>query len=233
MTDPNQDEQVGVDEVLELCMAGEDEYEAHAPSIISIMRQYPEQDCAEVLELMRQVITDRSRGPKSAYYIVRVVWPHQLVRDCLLYNSEFPSFADSFLNHKIISNIMTLTVGPGDHQITERLDNLYPPPADRMWVDRLNRVAMKLIFELKALGGEPENGQPSPLEVNYLVAAAHQKCLEKGAPFEKIDKDEDIGQPSINIPFEDDPQHPEQDIFDPDDPFVQGLSTLRTRQTVA
>ena len=72
MTDPNQDDQMGIEDALEVCMAGDDEYEAHAPAIINIFREISEQECSEVLELMRQIITDKAQGPKRAYFVVRV-----------------------------------------------------------------------------------------------------------------------------------------------------------------
>ena len=99
-----------------------------------------------------------------------------------------------------------------------------------MWVDKLNRVALKLIFELKELGGEPVNGQPSVLEENYLVPASDQKCLQKGAPFEKIEHDEDIGQPSIQFIVEGDPNQGGEGMFDPEDPFVNDIGPLGVTQ---
>ena len=96
-----------------------------------------------------------------------------------------------------------------------------------MWIDKLNRVCMMLIYDLKTLDGEAENGQPSQFETNYLVTAAQQKCLEKGAPFERIENDENLGRPFVVLNFETDPNQAEPEpagqIFEDGDPFVQKI----------
>jgi len=148
------------------------------------------------------------------------------VRDCLLYNSDYPNFTDSFLNHRIVSNIMTLTVASTD-QITEKLTSLYPSPAEAMWRNKLNLIALKFIFELNSLSGEPENGEPSVLQQNYLVGTPHQKCIEKGAQFDKVENDPDIGQPSIQVALEDNRMDSQgNQLFQNDDPFAQDIGNL-------